>query len=108
MRLFRRQNVTLYIPKPCTQDWDKMTVNEKGKHCESCNKTVTDFSNYSDKELFEFFKNKPEGICGHIPAYKLDTILTAQENKQNTFLKRAFWGTAIASWFGMVTKSDAK
>src|SRR5580658_5897370 len=103
-----KPKLTLSVPKPCNNDWEKMTANEKGRHCSSCNKTVIDFSNYSDKELVEFFKNIPTGICGHIPKYKLDTLLFARENMNNFFFKKLFWGTAIASWFGLVNKAEAK
>jgi hypothetical protein len=103
-----RQKITLSVSKPCNNDWEKMTSNEKGRHCASCKKTVIDFSNHSDKELVEFFKNIPQGICGHIPSYKLDTLLVAQENKSNFLFKKLFWGTAIASWFGLVNKAEAK
>ncbi|HXB11541.1 MAG TPA: hypothetical protein VNZ45_06120 [Bacteroidia bacterium] len=102
------KKLTLSIAKPCNNDWDEMTANEKGRHCSSCNKTVIDFSTYTDKELVGFFKNIPQGICGHIPKYKLDTLLVAQENKSNFFFKKLFWGTALASWFGLVNKAEAK
>ncbi len=84
-----------------------MTANEKGRHCASCNKTVIDFSDYTDKELVNFFKTMPEGICGHIPAYKLDTLLMDGTKNRNPFFKKLFWGTAIASWFGVVNKAEA-
>jgi len=102
------RKLTLFIDKPCNNDWDKMTVNEQGRHCSSCNKTVIDFSNYTDKQLVDFFKNMPEGICGHIPGYKLDTVLVSGDKSRSPFFKKLFWGTAIASWFGLVNKTDAK
>ena len=52
----RRQDIVLSIPQPCIQDWDKMTPTEQGRYCSSCNKTVVDFSNYTDKELANYFK----------------------------------------------------
>lgn len=51
------------IPKPCHENWDNMTPDEKGKFCSVCSKTVHDFTSFSDEELintFDFNKN----ICG--------------------------------------------
>ena len=39
------------IPEPCHEDWNRMTPNEKGRFCDSCEKTIIDFSNYSKTEL---------------------------------------------------------
>lgn len=54
------------IPKPCIEDWDKMTQTEKGKHCLSCNKVVIDFSKMNDTEIIEVLKlNKGKKVCGN-------------------------------------------
>jgi hypothetical protein len=59
------KKIQLQIPTPCHENWDKMTAAEKGRFCDSCKKTVIDFSNMSDREIAFFFK-KPSthSICG--------------------------------------------
>lgn len=58
------------IPQPCHEDWNAMTKNEKGRFCESCNKTVVDFSHFSDEDILDYFlefkKNSHQSICGYI------------------------------------------
>lgn len=55
----------LTIPKPCHENWDKMTQAEKGKFCSSCQKQVIDFTSMNDRELAAFFKNPSTGsVCG--------------------------------------------
>src|SRR6185312_6798590 len=76
----KKQSINISIPKPCHENWDTMSVNEQGRHCGSCNKTVVDFSSYTDKELFEFFKK-------------------ANGN---------FFGTALASWLGLTGTANAQ
>jgi hypothetical protein len=55
----------LQIPEPCHEDWDKMTPGDKGRFCDSCQKTVHDFTGMSDAQLIAFFK-KPStsSVCG--------------------------------------------
>jgi hypothetical protein len=43
-----------------------MTPTEKGKFCGSCQKTVVDFTNMSDRQIVEFFKKPPSSVCGRV------------------------------------------
>ena len=52
------------IPNPCSQRWDDMIPNGQGRHCDSCRKTVIDFTTWSDTELFNFFAQQHGPICG--------------------------------------------
>ena len=55
----------LQIPDPCHEDWNKMTPGDKGRFCDSCQKTVHDFTGMSDAQLIAFFKNPSTGsVCG--------------------------------------------
>jgi hypothetical protein len=59
------KKIHLSIPKPCHENWDAMTQNEKGRFCASCQKTVIDFTNMNDRQLADFFKKPPTSLCGH-------------------------------------------
>ena len=66
---------SLSIPKPCHENWLEMTPNEKGRFCQSCSKTVVDFTNMKTNEIQEFVhNNKQQRICGHIKQNQLDAI----------------------------------
>jgi hypothetical protein len=84
----------LAIPTPCTENWENMTPNERGRHCASCNKTVIDFSLYTDKQLIEFFSKVTGNICGRIPAFQLQRQLVYTE-PQNHFLHKLLLGSAL-------------
>src|SRR5215470_615046 len=59
------KKLQLQVPVPCHEDWENMTNAEKGRFCASCQKTVIDFSNMSDREIALFFKKSSAGsVCG--------------------------------------------
>ncbi len=43
--------IEISVPKPCHEDWSKMTPREKGKFCSACKKTVVDFRKKSTEEI---------------------------------------------------------
>ena len=63
------------IPKPCHEDWSKMTQKEKGRFCGSCSKTVIDFTKKSKEEIQQYLsENFGKRVCGHFNKRQLDTI----------------------------------
>ncbi|MEZ4948686.1 MAG: carboxypeptidase-like regulatory domain-containing protein [Saprospiraceae bacterium] len=110
---------SISIPKPCHEDWNAMRPNEKGRFCDSCQKTVHDFSSMSDEELIAFFEKKQGSLCGRIDSKKLDRINRKIYLQSPSFGKE--WFTAFffsgflsllgnASLFGQKScdKSDGK
>ncbi len=72
---------TLTIPKPCSEDWNKMSPTQKGAFCKSCSKEVIDFSNTSKMELSRKIK-KGENICGRFKPSQLNTPLPSVHKNQ--------------------------
>ncbi len=73
--LIMKPHYSISIPKPCHENWSKMTPNEKGRFCQSCSKTVVDFTNMTTDDIQDFIhNNKHQRICGHIKQSQLDTI----------------------------------
>ncbi len=52
------------IPEPCTQNWASMSPAEKGRYCNSCEKEVVDFRNWTSEELKDWFFNDKGTTCG--------------------------------------------
>jgi len=68
-----RKKLQLSIPTPCHEKWDNMTPVQQGKFCGSCQKSVVDFSNMSDRQVAEFFKKPSAGsVCGRFMQDQLD------------------------------------
>lgn len=63
------------IPKPCHEDWGTMTPSQQGRHCNTCAKTVIDFTAMNDEEVQSYFiKRKNENICGRLRGDQLSRI----------------------------------
>ncbi len=66
----------LSIPKPCHEDWRQMKPDETGRFCNSCAKSVVDFTNMKATEIQQFFiQNKGEKVCGRFKSEQLDSII---------------------------------
>lgn len=85
----------LQLVNPCTENWDKMTPNEQGRHCDNCNKTVIDFTQYTDCQLIEFFKKAKDGICGRATKLQMQRQYVYAEPNKYPFLSKFVFGTTL-------------
>lgn len=65
----------IVIENPCSQNWDEMKADAIGRFCQSCQKSVIDFTTQSDEEIKSFLKEKQgEQICGRFYNHQLHRI----------------------------------
>jgi hypothetical protein len=65
----------LWIPKPCHEDWYKMTPDEKGAFCKSCNKSVYDFTNKNEEQVEAILASaKGKEVCGRFDSTQLASL----------------------------------
>src|SRR4051812_39218827 len=77
-------NFIVRVPEPCQEDWNKMKHEEKGRFCNSCSKTVVDFSNKTDTEIKKVLEENPKGhVCGHFKKSQLDRPLNYKIDLNN-------------------------
>ena len=65
------------IPEPCHENWNDMSITEKGRYCSSCSKVVIDFTNRSKASILQEYLNAdPNGekICGVFKNTQLEEI----------------------------------
>jgi hypothetical protein len=65
---------TIHIPTPCSENWDKMQANAKGRFCANCQKTVIDFNQFTKEEVLAIMQQQPKGLCGRISQKKLNEV----------------------------------
>jgi hypothetical protein len=97
--------IKLSIPQPCSQNWDEMSITDKGRFCDSCNKTVIDFTNYSDQQLADFFKRSKAHTCGKFRNDQLEKPLYTLQSSQNRSLPQLLVSAALA--IGAINNANA-
>lgn len=100
------QPLQIHVPTPCHENWQNMTPNEKGRHCMSCQKTVIDFTNMSDRQILEHISNASSSVCGRFYSDQLNTDLVVHSNKKR-YSWAYIWNIAFAS-FLLTAKANAQ
>jgi len=70
-------SIILSISQGCHESWNDMTPADKGRFCQHCQQTVTDFSALSDAQLIELLKSKKASACGRFTADQLNRAIYA-------------------------------
>ena len=74
------KNHQLKIANPCNENWDKMSKNNLGRHCQLCDKTVVDFTKMSSEEIRNYLlKKSNERVCGRIIKEPIKSIPSKKE-----------------------------
>lgn len=77
------EQTDLIIPSPCNEGWEKMTPRNNGRHCDSCNKTVVDFTNMDAEAIKTYLDSKEnQSVCGHFK----NTQIKVSRPKHHQFL----------------------
>ena len=94
------------IPRPCDQSWQQMTPAHQGRHCQSCAKNVTDFTEMSASDIIAYF-NSNDKTCGRFSPAQLIVINTILEPKQQS---RFSWKgiAAVASLISLIPNLKAQ
>jgi hypothetical protein len=82
-----KKRIQLTIPEQCHEDWDNMSISEKGRFCDLCKKQVVDFSWLSDNQIMqELAQFGADSICGNFKPDQLNRPLShVVEMNQSTF-----------------------
>lgn len=98
-----RTQLHISVPQPCSQRWSDMQhVDDNKRHCASCEKVITDFTQMSDEQLIAHFKNNPSS-CGMFAPHQLNRQLKAPKKKQSGWLKALVVPALLA-----MTEADAQ
>ncbi len=101
-----KKKLTLSIPKPCHEDWNKMQPSEQGRFCLSCQKDVVDLSAMTDKELYNFFSSlNGKTVCGNIDSTRLNSAIPVPVEPKKKKLWYVQYLTAVFLFFN---KSEAR
>ena len=80
-----------HISKPCHEDWNAMTPQSGGRHCDDCNKTVRDFTGWSDSEISTYLsEHSNQRICGRFTPDQLNEKISPLHDFSDAGWKRQF------------------
>ncbi len=86
------------IPKPCHEDWSKMTLNQQGAFCQACQKTVIDFTLKTENEIYEILSNAGWEMCGRFTTMQLSRPIRKTE-LNNGYMNWRAVATSVAMLF---------
>lgn len=79
-----RTELNISIPNPCHENWDNMLPNQKGRHCNSCQKTVVDFTTKTDESIVKYFLEH-QNICGRFKDQQLNRPVVLSRKSKNNY-----------------------
>src|SRR5690606_34654257 len=80
------KSIQISIPRPCTQDWNKMTPQQQGRFCDSCQKCVVDFTGFTDEQLIKYInQNKSQQLCGRFSNTQLNRKIFKPQSRREYF-----------------------
>ena len=88
------------IAEPCHEKWSEMTPIAQGRFCDSCAKTVVDFTTMTDRQVIQFMSTTTESVCGRMSSHQLNRPFTQLEigNNHSFSLRALVLGTAISTF----------
>ncbi|MGN6179524.1 MAG: carboxypeptidase-like regulatory domain-containing protein [Mucilaginibacter sp.] len=90
------------IPKPCHQAWQAMAPVSNGRYCQSCCKTVTDFTAMSNDEIIMYLSSNMN-VCGRINDRQLNNVNAALSLDSRPFFRK--W-SLVALVIGLLSFVD--
>ncbi len=98
------QQLQIHIPEPCHENWNNMLPDEQGRFCNSCAKTVIDFSAMTDGQMIDYFtKLKDPHVCGRVHSEQLQRTIQSQPAPRK---KIFFYWKYLVALFLMTTKGQ--
>lgn len=77
----------LHVPTPCSENWDLMSPQEKGRFCSICNQCVIDFTQKNNVEIKQIMAEKKDmSVCGRFYDHQLNS-----EDSRSLKLKDKFF-----------------
>lgn len=99
-----KNQIQVFVPKPCHEDWNKMTPTQQGKFCASCQKQVVDFSGMTDSEVLNYFSKTTGNTCGRFAVDQLQRSLQQIKTEK----KKIWWIAALMPFLLLFNKANAQ
>lgn len=93
--------MNLRIEEPCHENWNLMTPQEKGRHCDKCCKTVFDFTKMPTEEVIRFIASrKKDSVCGRFTSDQVQVPSPAKVNPKISWTFKKFLAALVLVFGG--------
>lgn len=102
---------SFYIPKPCHENWNNMTPQEKGRHCDVCSKVVVDFTQKTPVEVDKIMNEAEGKVCGNFNINQLnqEAQMKVFKNPTNLFNRNfKYFAMSVFGFFAFNKKTEAQ
>lgn len=105
-----KKGISYSIAEPCHENWNAMIPEEKGRFCNSCQKTVVDFSRMSLPDIHQFMQQVEGSVCGRMSPNQLNTPVFTQQPTENYWfsLRALVLGTALSTFSAIQAHAQGK
>lgn len=103
-----KRSFTISIKEPCTQNWDEMSPDNAGRFCASCQKTVIDFTKFSDEELSSYFRQLEHFGCGRFTKKQLSVAIPQRPRRLTFWAVNKFAAASLVAALGLSFKAGAQ
>jgi len=91
-----KETIQLELTNPCHESWNAMTANEQGRYCQSCCKTVVDFTAMTDREIVDYISHFSAGdTCARVQDNQLNRLIQTPPERKHSW--KYFWSLALSS-----------
>ena len=95
------------IESPCKEDYKAMKQTDSGKHCNTCNSIVVDFTSYSTQQIQDYFsKSQNINTCGRYKNYQVNTPTKVESTLLNLklfFENKTFFNPFKLSFLSIIS-----
>ncbi|MGV3629744.1 MAG: hypothetical protein ACO1O6_00970 [Bacteroidota bacterium] len=105
----KKKKLLIKITEPCQEAWEKMSPRSTGRHCDSCNKTVTDFVGKSDAEIVRLLQSQggaQASACGRFTSQQLNREIRIGEEEKSPDLLKWLAGLLLAGSTGQAFSQE--
>lgn len=103
-----KNQFTLEINKPCSENFNNFKPTSSGGFCDSCNTNVIDFTGMSSEEITNYFKkNSAKNTCGQFNYHQLKTYTKTPFIKRKLSIVNIL-SLAVISFFSFNTTAQAQ
>lgn len=97
----------IQISDPCIEKWASMQQQADGRFCSSCQKSVVDFTQFSDVDLQNWFASNKSTACGRFNPEQLDRLIMTKPVLNLRRFKPALFTASLLAFLVMSKIGDA-